>query len=188
MRHILCLLMLAPLHGACHNSNHQPKAPETREVTKTKPVRKELPRLDLEAFATPPPMLEMSIRDGEDEDMPKARYTCIATGEFNLSPALDHLLMETWCVGDTGDGGKIVIHVDDQQAPRANSHFEIPFGGEARVVIGTGSELTLELRYKDNAGNPKALPLPKRGETRYEFSFADLVPDYIAPLGEHRVM
>lgn len=191
MRFILCLLLMAVFTG-CHSTSTQatkaPEAPEQDSVAR----RPDLPppRLDAKAFmaSLDPTMPEVSIQDEGDKNLPKMQYTCIATGEFNLAPTLDHLMMETWCVGDTGDGGKVVVHVDDQPAHRANSHFEIPFRNEARINITDEKKSTLELRYTDEKGNAQTMPLHRQTGTHYSFTFADLVPDEIVPDGEYRTM
>jgi hypothetical protein len=109
------------------------------------------------------------IKAEPDKDSSK----CVATGEFNVSEKRDHLLMETTCGADD-----IAPRIKDK------SVYLIPFRNAAvSIMKEDANDPVFRLHYKDSADEAyHIVPLPKRPDEAYEYSFEDLVPDKVEPI------
>lgn len=120
-------------------------------------------------------------------------YMCIVTGKFNLADDEQSLTMETWCVESrpTGGGGISMIQVEDTKADRVpGKHvFRILFR-DATVSVQnlSGGLREVRLHYQDPQGTFHHVSLTSRPGEKYQYSFAELSPDTIEPLGEERLI
>jgi hypothetical protein len=116
-------------------------------------------------------------------------FLCVQTGEFNVTPKKDKLLMETWCGEESppAGGGIAVKKVEDTEAPRVpGKHvFRILFKNAEVEVTLTGA---VYLRYTDAANKKHRVLLEPRADMRYMYSFADYSPKKARPIGTIRVL
>ncbi|MFH0838547.1 MAG: hypothetical protein V1880_04755 [Patescibacteria group bacterium] len=120
----------------------------------------------------------------------KAEYFCIVTGEFNIAPDGDKLLMETWCTEDkpAPGSGMSLLHPADTEAPRVpGKHvFRILFKDAVVSVAEIDGQKEVRLHYRDPVGQFHDVLLPPQQGKKYEYSFADLSPDTVKPIGVTR--
>jgi hypothetical protein len=118
-------------------------------------------------------------------------FVCVPTGNFNLSQADDQLLFQTMCV-ERHPGEKVaVLHVNDDIAYRIPSErfsFKVRFWNTTVSVRILGQTKEVRLHYLDANGAIQHVPLPEQTGKEYRYSFADLTPDTIEPIGEVRTL
>lgn len=184
----MMLGFLLAVGTGCSASLPQPNKPAATEKSKSAPVvdvgpaNSEYEKLVENGALTKLVLFEPEIRD--------LSCLCLPTGEFNVAPTGDHLLMETWCVGDLDDG-KAVMQVEDEAAPSFDGKphfFNIPFERAVVSVTEQGGETVVTLHYRDEAGQDFHVDLPARAEAKYAYNFADLVPDTVWPHSERRTI
>lgn len=127
---------------------------------------------------------------------PKAEPTramCVQSGAFNIASDGQSLLMETYCVTNIA-GGKEGQQVDDTVAPRIDgSKFRISFDRatvSVRQLPGGKREVRLHYHDRNSGSNSReiVLTLPERPGEQYKYSFEDLSPLKIRPIGEVRML
>jgi hypothetical protein len=137
----------------------------------------------------------IDLVDAPVRDPVPTEFLCVATGEFNVAPARDHLQMETWCCEAEPPAGSIALmQVEDARAQAIAGKpdlFRAPFEDTVVSVVGESGEPVVFVRYRDSEGQIHDMLLPSRAhdvDAKYAYSFADFVPEAIVPLGERRVI
>lgn len=118
-------------------------------------------------------------------------FICVSTGEFNVAPSGDRLLMETWCAERNPPEGSIrVLQVEDTVAPRIPGKlvFRIAFQDTVVSVQDVGGTSEVRLHYRDKEGTFHHVDLAPRQGEKYSYSFAKLSPDTVVPIGESRTI
>ena len=129
----------------------------------------------------------------EPTERRQVEFLCVVTGEFNVAPDGQQLLMEKWCVEAVppGNGGIAMMQVEDTKVDRMpGKHvFRIMFRDAVVSVqdLGAGKR-EVRLHYRDPNGVFHHVDLTPRTGEKYEYSFADLSPDTVEPLGESSTM
>jgi|GEM_PF-5552965 len=187
----LFLMLLAIFTVGCQAASPAPsvKAPVAVSSAKT---------------AARPPASPLTLYNEELANGPLARmlrgeavpevveFMCIQTGNFNLSPDDEKLLFQTMCVERNPTSGKVrVLHVRDSIAMRLpGKHvFRIQFQDSVVSVqdLGRGKREVV-LHYRDGRGTFHEVTLPEQNGKEYRYSFANLTPDTVEPIGEIRTL
>jgi hypothetical protein len=114
-------------------------------------------------------------------------FSCQATGDFNLAPIPNFIVMETWCINELAlqEGEIEGFQVEDQLAMRLDgdtrNFYVIPFDQSVIEVKPAGNEPAVFLHYKDEAGEYHHVSLAKRSGKDYDYSFAKYVPKRVIP-------
>ncbi|MBI4704577.1 MAG: hypothetical protein HY744_26030 [Deltaproteobacteria bacterium] len=119
----------------------------------------------------------------------QVEFICVATGELNIAPGGDRLLMETWCVEEKPtDRGIAMFQADDTAAPRVQGKhvFRVAFKDAVVSVQDVGGQPEVRLHYRDRQGTFHHMDLPLRKGEKY--SFAELSTDVVEPIGERRTI
>jgi hypothetical protein len=190
--------LLAAFVG-CQTSVPAPlTVPKAARAVPAVPAAESAPALEAEAPSIG--SLHNDIRNGSLArlaQMPKGPvavvFICVATGELNIAPDSQSLLMETWCVEQvpTPPFGIAMMQVEDTVAPRTpGKHlFRIPFKDAVVSVeeLRNGGR-EVRLHYRDPQGSFHHVTLVPRPGERYRYSFAGLSTDELEPIGTNRVI
>lgn len=125
-------------------------------------------------------------------------FLCVVTGEFNIAPGGNKLLMETWCVEEhpIPGLGVTLMPVEDTVARRdpGKRVFRILYKDANVSVKFVRGKLSVYLLYteKPKGDNEERkdhkVLLPVRKEKKYAYSFSDLSPETVEPLGTRRMI
>jgi hypothetical protein len=128
--------------------------------------------------------------DPEPTERVTIEAMCLPTGEFNLAADGESLRMETWCVERHADATPAIVPTAETVSYRVPGHniFRISFRNAFVSVESVNGKSEVRLNYQDTNGAVHYVALPARKGQRYSYSFAQLSPDTVEPLGEPRVL
>ena len=137
-----------------------------------------------------PMLVERQAAPRDEGQRQRVEFVCVATGEFNIAPSGDHLLMETMCAERNPGESVTVLHVADVEAPRVPDKlvFQISFKDAVVSVQDVGGKPEVRLHYRDASGTFHHVDLAARQGQKYAYSFARLTPDTVEPIGESRTI
>lgn len=127
------------------------------------------------------PEPERKLRPGQ------VAFTCQATGEFNLGPSPDFILMEKYCVSPEAlsEGVLDGFAVEDERAPRLKgdsyNFYQIPFDQSVVEVAVESGQTKVLLHFKDEDEKYHHIPLSPRQTEDYKYSFHTFVPKSVLP-------
>lgn len=118
------------------------------------------------------------------------KFTCYATGDFNVTPDGDKLLMETQCARTIEGQGTRLLPVEDTPIERIpdKCSYLIPFKNAVVLVLDLHGEREVTLRYRDADGHFHDVLLPPIPGDGYKFSFGQLWRKVVKPIGTERLL
>ena len=166
MKTMLCLLLMLPFLAAWG-----PKPQWFREDHKSQAAAKKKPF-----------KIALPQSRAQKPQKRKVPYLCAATGEFNLAPKHDQIIMETVCVPENprpGAGGMLKVNI---AVKRVTNHFPIPFKQDAKLSFKVvKGQPVLTLTWQDDGLQLINLRFHSAKRYKNKYTFAYLVPGDIAP-------
>lgn len=130
-------------------------------------------------------------KDVGRQERRQMEFNCFINGEFNVSSDGQTLSMKTGCIQDKPDGDTIaMLRTNDTKVNRipGKEAFRSLCRNASLTVRDQGNgQLQVYLHYRDATGIHHFAMSP-RPDKEYRYSFAELVPETVHPIGESRLI